>query len=310
MTATPDIVDREVGDFDELEAAMAEVCAPMHLRPAGDGAFTATFRGTKIIDVVIARVRSTPCDIVRPPGLITSTDRELLKLIFLDAGHVTIEQDGRRSVLGPGDMVGYETNRPYEIHCLDETESVIVAVPTSSLGAHANLISRHTAISAPTHTWLRTAVSAFLRDLADAPSPSDGSSAHYLADALVSLVIAQITHVLPPPEPESLADRVLAYSLAHLSDPELSVDAVARAHRISVRYLHKVLQPREVTLSAWIRRHRLERIRRDLANPSLADQTVSAIAARWGVLDATHVSRALRAEFGQTATAIRRRTRP
>ncbi|MGP4028361.1 helix-turn-helix domain-containing protein [Actinomadura sp. 3N407] len=81
---------------------------------------------------------------------------------------------------------------------------------------------------------------------------------------------------------------------------------MARAHRISVRYLHKILQPREATLSAWIRRHRLERIRRDLANPSLAAQTVSAIAARWGVLDATHVSRALKAELGQTAADIRR----
>jgi AraC-like DNA-binding protein len=84
------------------------------------------------------------------------------------------------------------------------------------------------------------------------------------------------------------------------------VEAVARAHRISVRYLHKILQPREVTLSAWIRRQRLERIRRDLANPLLADRTVSAIAARWGVLDGTHVSRALKAEYGRTAADIRK----
>ena len=306
MTVTPDLVDREVDDVGELEHALSDVCAPMRIKPEGDRPFTAACRGTRIGDVFIARVRSGPCTILRDPGLIRSTDRELVKLIFLDAGRLAVEQDGRRSLLKPGDMVGYETVRPYELRCLTSSESVIVGVPATSLGAHANLVSRHTAVAAPTDTRLHAAISGFLRDLTEVPGPSNGSAGHYLADALVSLVIAQLTHVLPPAEPDGLADRVLAYCLAHLSDPELSVEAVARAHRISVRYLHKVLQPREVTLSAWIRRHRLERIRRDLANPALADQTVSTIAARWGVLDATHVSRALKAEFGLTAADIRR----
>lgn len=309
MTAAPDIVAREVADFDEFEDALSGLCAPLRITPAGAGPFTGTFRGTRIGQVLIARVRSEPCTIVRDSGLISSTDREMLKLVFLDEGRLVIEQDGRRCLLRPGDMVGYETVRPYKLRCLSTTESVIVAVPTASLGAHGHLLSRHTAVAVPTDTWLHAAISGFLRDLADVAEPAGpagGSANQYLADALVSLVIAQLTSVLPPAEPDGLADRVLAYCLAHLRDPELSVESVARAHRISVRYLHKVLRPREVTLSAWIRRRRLERIRRDLANPALADQTVRAIAARWGVLDGTHVSRALKAEFGQTAADIRR----
>lgn len=105
---------------------------------------------------------------------------------------------------------------------------------------------------------------------------------------------------------DELADRILAYCATPLADPSLSVESVARAHRISVRYLHEVLQTRDLTLSAWIRKQRLERIRRDLAEPALADPTVAAIAARWGVLSAPHPSRALKAEFGQTASDIRR----
>jgi AraC-like DNA-binding protein len=306
VTLTPDIAERQVDGFDESEDAMSGVCAPMRVRPAGDRPFTGAFRGTRIGDVLIARVRNEPCTVVRSAGLVRSTDPELLKLVFLEAGRVAIEQDGRRSLLDPGDMAVYETVRPYELRCLSAVESVIVAVPISALGAYANIVSRHTAVAAPSDTWLRAAIGGFLRDLVDVPGPSNHSAGRYVADALVSLVIAQLTDVLPAAAPDGLADRVLAYCLAHLSDPELSVEAVARAHRISVRYLHKILQPREVTLSAWIRRHRLERIRRDLANPALADQTVPAIAARWGVLDATHVSRALKAEFGQTAADIRR----
>ncbi|MDQ1046303.1 helix-turn-helix domain-containing protein [Streptomyces sp. V4I2] len=94
---------------------------------------------------------------------------------------------------------------------------------------------------------------------------------------------------------DDLAERILTYCLGRLSDPRLSPESVARAHHVSVRYLHKVLQQRGVTLASWIRGRRLERIRRDLADPALADRSVSVIAARWGLLDATHLSRTLRA---------------
>ena len=99
---------------------------------------------------------------------------------------------------------------------------------------------------------------------------------------------------------------MLAHCLASLADPGLTVESVARAHGVSVRYLHKVLAPTGHTLSAWIRRQRLERVRRDLVDESLHGRTASAIAARWGITGTEHLSRALKAEFGMTANEIRR----
>ncbi|MFF3554038.1 helix-turn-helix domain-containing protein [Streptomyces tsukubensis] len=104
---------------------------------------------------------------------------------------------------------------------------------------------------------------------------------------------------------DDLAERILTHCLGRLSDPRLSPESVARAHHISVRYLHKVLQRRGVSLASWVRSRRLERIRRDLADPALVDRSVSVIAAGWGYLDAAHLSRALRAEYGRSAVEIR-----
>jgi AraC-like DNA-binding protein len=134
-------------------------------------------------------------------------------------------------------------------------------------------------------------------------------SKEYLADAIVSLVIAELVDVAPQGAGDDLADRVLAHCLSHLSDPGLTVDSVARAFGISVRYLHKVLAPTGSSLSAWIRRQRLERICRDLADESLHGRTAAAIASRWGMADGGHLSRALKAEFGMTASEIRRSQR-
>lgn len=59
-------------------------------------------------------------------------------------------------------------------------------------------------------------------------------------------------------------------------------------------------------MAAWIRQRRLERCRRDLLDPALADLPVSAVAARWGLMNAAHFSRAFRAAYGLPPTEYRR----
>ncbi|MBO0807597.1 MAG: helix-turn-helix domain-containing protein [Actinobacteria bacterium] len=54
-----------------------------------------------------------------------------------------------------------------------------------------------------------------------------------------------------------------------------------------------------------MRRERMKRIRLDLLDPRLAHWTAARIAARWGIQDPEHLSRSLRAEFGQSAAEIR-----
>jgi AraC-like DNA-binding protein len=112
-----------------------------------------------------------------------------------------------------------------------------------------------------------------------------------------------------PPEPAEagtdLTDRILAHTLAHLGDPDLSVGSVARHHGISPRYLHRLFRRRDLTFAAWVRRERLTRVHRDLQDPALATRTTAVIAAGWGIRDPAHLGRALKREFGLTAAEIR-----
>lgn len=55
----------------------------------------------------------------------------------------------------------------------------------------------------------------------------------------------------------------------------------------------------------WIRTRRLARIRRDLHDPSLAHETVSRIAARWGIHNAAYLARAFRSQYGQSPRECR-----
>ena len=66
---------------------------------------------------------------------------------------------------------------------------------------------------------------------------------------------------------------------------------IAAANHISLRYLHKLFEPQPSTVAGFIRERRLERCRRDLADPSLAHVPVRAIALRLGFPDPARLNR-------------------
>jgi AraC-like DNA-binding protein len=67
---------------------------------------------------------------------------------------------------------------------------------------------------------------------------------------------------------------------------------------VSVRYLHRLFEDEQATVAGWIRFRRLERCRRDLLDPALSAEPVSAIAGRWGLPSAADSSRLFRAAEG------------
>ncbi|MFV2171690.1 helix-turn-helix transcriptional regulator [Actinomadura sp. LOL_016] len=78
---------------------------------------------------------------------------------------------------------------------------------------------------------------------------------------------------------------------------------------MSLSYLHRVFQADGTTVAGWIRRRRLERARRDLADPALHDLPVGRIAARWGFTHPAVFTRAFRAAYDVTPSEYRRTSR-
>jgi AraC-like DNA-binding protein len=103
-----------------------------------------------------------------------------------------------------------------------------------------------------------------------------------------------------------LLGRIHAFIDAQLGDPELTPAAVAAAHHISLRYLHKLFEPEPQGVAGMIRQRRLERCRHDLLDPAQADRPVAGIAARWGFSSAAHFSRVFRDAYGLPPAEFRR----
>jgi AraC-like DNA-binding protein len=99
--------------------------------------------------------------------------------------------------------------------------------------------------------------------------------------------------------------RIESFARRHMGDPDLDPEKIARACRISTRYLHELFRDTDQTMGEWIRAQRLEASREALSEPS-AKPTIAEIAYQCGFSDQAQFSRAFKAQFGITPREYRR----
>ncbi|WP_433205715.1 helix-turn-helix domain-containing protein [Dactylosporangium sp. CS-047395] len=242
--------------------------------------------------------------------LMRPDDRELYEIDVLVDGHVILEQLGRRALLGPGD-IGFVDPALPACYRHDGSRHITVLFPRRMLplgaGTAAALLGTRLAGDHGVGALLSTMARQLPRHLDDLHG--DGAR---LGAALVDLVAmtlrAELTggdaSVVGGAAGALLAD-VYAFVDTHLGERDLDPPAIAAAHHVSLRYLHKLFQSQGATVAGWVRRRRLERCRSDLLDPGLRGLTVGAIAARWGLPNAAHFSRAFKAAFGVTPAQYR-----
>ncbi|MBC7273835.1 MAG: helix-turn-helix domain-containing protein, partial [Streptomyces sp.] len=141
---------------------------------------------------------------------------------------------------------------------------------------------------------------------------SMGPEADALASATVELVRAWVVSVAGDDPTrravarETLLTRILAYARAHLREPDLTPQRIARAHNTSVRTLYRLCDDGGVSLEKWIIRRRLEGARADLSAPGHAHRTIDTIARSWGFTNPAFFSRRFRQTYGTTPSQWRR----
>lgn len=300
-----------------FEAQASRLFAPLRITAPDPDSHTGRVRTTRIGMLTLTRIIGDTVTVRRERRLIRSDDPELIKVAWHRAGRAGVQQDDRQCLVRPGQMVAYDTTRPYELPFWGPYEIIVAAVPRTVLEPHAELFRTRTALPVSADAALQRTIGSFVDELTNClegdPNAESATPTvrHYLADSLIALIVSAFADTRPTTSEagSELFERIEAYCLAHLADPDLSVRSVAATHGISVRYLHKLASTAGINLSGWIRRKRLHRIRQDLADPALAHRTPASLASRWGILDAGHLSRSLKAEFGRTPTQIRREAR-
>lgn len=107
----------------------------------------------------------------------------------------------------------------------------------------------------------------------------------------------------------ALARRALQTADLLLSNPDLSPALLAQRIGISLRYLQQIFEAMGENANHYIRRQRLARCHRDLADPLYGGQSIAEICYRWGYSDAAYFSRSFREAYGLSPSEHRARAR-
>ncbi|MDN3055294.1 helix-turn-helix domain-containing protein [Streptomyces sp. SRF1] len=286
---------------------------PMELRSDHEHDFRATVRGGVPLGELTLTHTSVPSlRNERTAAHIRRSDPELYHLRLTLRGETDVRHGDAETTLGARQFMLTSTSVPYLAVCeRGRVDGMTLAVRPSLLPFPAadlhRLLGRRLSGQSGIGGMLADFLTRLLAD-SDRYRPAD---APRLGAVAVDLLHALLAHELdagaearaerrltPESRRRALLLRVQEFARQNLHHPGLTPASIAATHHISLRYLYRLFEEQGHTVSAWIRAQRLERCRRDLADPALSDTPIHAIAARWGFRHAADFSRAFRSAYG------------
>lgn len=301
--------------FDWFCSLVANDLAPHLITSDHTHDFQATLLHMDMAQVRVSAIDFPTLESTRSPRLIRRSDPELLELALAARGDMEIDQADNHFCPTDGDLVLYDTSRPYVAKAVatrGHARSVVLHLPRRAVPLPDQKLRRLTATRLPARTGAGALLGQLLAGLVEqaptlkpAHSGRVGSALWDLASAFLADLVDSQDRLPVETRQAALLLEVKAFIRRHLSDPSLSPPAVAAVHHISLRSLHHLFRHDDMTVSQFIREQRLENCRTDLADARLAARSVHEIGRRWGFVNPSVFNRAFRARYGFTPGAYR-----
>lgn len=289
--------------FAQWEASLSESYVPLAVDPERDQAFHGWIVRGSMPGFELSTVGASGQRIRRTKSGIAHTDGEFLFVSIITSGFGRMHQDGRIAVVRPGDMVFYDTTRPYHWDLDGSWSQVVARVPLALLGEHVP--TDRSAL--PTAVTVQAdspggVVAGFFRDLARIQQNAP-EQATVLAANGVKLLASAITlaggSVPSGSSAQALSrEQVLSFMRARCTDAGLTVDEIARACLVSRRSLYRLFDETGDGLSTVLRRMRVECAQVLLIRDT--GRSTASIAQASGFASERHFFRAFRVETGMT----------
>ncbi|MEV0993366.1 helix-turn-helix domain-containing protein [Nonomuraea sp. NPDC050202] len=268
--------------------------------------------------VRVAEFTMSPLKGRRTPAHIRRHDPDGYQLVLIHDGPLRLEQRRNDSVLDFGDIALIDTSQPFVTDFADVgklSRLTLMYLPRQALPLPRGKVEELLARKLPARTGTGAMLARFLTGLREhaagchaAELPRLGAIGIDLVSAFLATHLATKSHLPAESHRRLLAARIDAFIDQHLGDPELGPAAIAAHHHISVRSLHVLFEQQPHTVSATIRRRRLERCHADLADPRLSDLPIGEIAVRWGFRTTAEFSRAFRTAYAMSPRDHRRQS--
>jgi len=259
--------------------------------------------------VGLARIASSPQTLTRLGEAGAGADAVWLALHL---GGEAVLHDGPQCIeLAPGDIVLGPARGHAGIDFRSDFRQFIVSMPSASLKARLPGAPALALAHLPGRAGLGRLFAGTLSALADAFDTLDDGDIAPVESALSEFIATRQAQQRDPSLPtasrtrEAAMQRLCRYVDEQLSDPSLSLAAVAAHERVSERQVQKLFEGLGLSFTAYLRQRRLERCRADLANRQYGHLSISDICFRWGFNDPAHFSHCFRDRYAMSPRQFR-----
>jgi AraC family transcriptional regulator, positive regulator of tynA and feaB len=305
---------RARGDkVDRWQQALSAANLPWRVAIPGaphlDG-FGARIRRQWIDDIALVEVQCGPCSGARTRHQLADTDGEFVGVLIVRAGAETTVQDGIEATITPGDGLAWDSTKPARFTSGTLVSKRSVLIPRAAVDEVSGRkrvtggvkLDRAAPATRLLTTYLDTLGQVLPGLGPDAVGTARTAALELFTGALQdSSDISSSVAVRP-----ALRTAIERFIDRHLLDGAVTPAAIASAHGVSIRTVHRVFSGTGQTVGEVVRLRRLAQARDDLTSSA---RPISAIAYRWGFSDTSHFSRTFKARYGSSPAEYRNTAR-
>lgn len=303
--------------FSFWNEAVCNVFTALNCQRSG-GASSLAYRGhLETLDLNTIQLTRVRCDAsqVNHSKQQVAASTEDVQLIHMQLSGVSNNtQRGHEALLQPGDFTICDSTEPYLLEFEQAIDMMVLKVPNAIFKQYfkQNQDIYAQRFSPNDKRGMAAMVNGFVNNLwQHRQQPYSPAQVQSLANSTLSLLSGHFAayESFGDANESSLQQGLLLsmqlYIQQHLDEPELSAEMVAKASRISARYLRSIFSSAGLKCAKYIAEQRLQAAARLLKDPTLQQVKIIDIAFRCGFQDASHFSRRFNEYYGISPKAYR-----
>lgn len=287
---------------------------PLDFSISKDEIFEGALSSAQLGPVILSLISASPHIVRRHVSMPVLDNSDVLVFNFVLSGSMIAIQDGNETLVDAGHATLVNASRSYCLSLPNQANLAVVQVPRTMIQRCAPGFDRVTAENLAKDNPVYPIVFNFIKQLYSYDLPLSPAMSNKLAENLVDLLGSMVFGTIQQSWSQaSVSDhkamsilRVKGHVETHLRSADLTPSSVAKALKISTRYINQLLSSEGISLGRYIWQQRLESMARQLRDPALANQSMSTLAYACGFNDMTHFSKAFSKKYEQSPSEYRK----